>query len=78
MFCGSLCDLSMIQNAVNELPDTLFDLLLFDCADCLFIYDTKSKLYTRYDFQINNDESYSQIVKRLKNKHWKRKNGVSL
>ncbi len=59
-----------IKEIIERIEVNNFDIIYFDCEDCLYSYDFREKSMNEYRFKLEEDDSYAVMLRNLKNKYW--------
>ena len=60
-----------IDDVTKMIVSNSFDCIFFDCMDCLFTFDSRTNSLEKYDFRLDVDRTYRDMLSKLKDKYWK-------
>lgn len=71
LFCHWNYERKDIDDVTKMMLSNPFDCIFFDCLDCVFAFDSKTKHLDKYDFRLDADSTYGDMLSELKDKYWR-------
>lgn len=71
LFCHWDYERKDIDDVTKMIVSNSFDCIFFDCMDCLFTFDSRTNSLEKYDFRLDVDRTYRDMLSKLKDKYWK-------